>query len=66
MQLKINGQIKFLSSPLNVSELLRQLQLVPERVVVELNENILTAEHHETVTLKDGDSLELVQFVGGG
>jgi sulfur carrier protein len=66
MQLKINGQSRNFTSPLNVAELLSQLQLTPERVVVELNRNILTADHHPATLLQNGDSLELIQFVGGG
>jgi len=66
MQLKINGQMRNLESPLSIAELLSRLQLVPDRVVVELNETILTADHHSTTLLQDGDNLELIQFVGGG
>ena len=66
MQLKINGQSRSFAAPLNVAELLAQLQLTPERVVVELNRHILTADNHSATTLQDGDCLELIQFVGGG
>ena len=66
MQLKINGQNRTFSVALTVAELLCRLQLAPERVVVELNRKILTADHHTATRLQDGDSLELIQFVGGG
>ena len=65
MQLNINGQLRNFSEPLTISQLLQQLELAPERVVVELNKEILTAESHST-QLNDGDALELIQFVGGG
>ncbi len=66
MQLTINGQKKEFSTPITVQQLLTQLGLSAERVVVELNRNILTAEKHPETELKSGDSIELVQFVGGG
>ena len=65
MQLIINGQQRSVKQALTVSQLLQQLNLAPERVVVELNKNILTAEAYATL-LEDGDALELIQFVGGG
>jgi thiamine biosynthesis protein ThiS len=65
MQLIINGQLRDFTSPLTISQLLQQLDLSPKRVVIELNTKILTAEAH-TAQLKDGDTLELIQFVGGG
>jgi len=66
MQININGQNRTFTAPLNVTELLGQLQLAAERVVVELNREILTTDHHSTTLLQDGDQLELIQFVGGG
>lgn len=66
MQLTINGHKKEFAAPITVQQLLTQLDLSTERVVVELNRNILTAEKHSETELKPGDSIELVQFVGGG
>ena len=67
MKLTINGSTKEFSAPITtVQQLLTQLNLSPEQVVVELNRNILPAEKHPETELKSGDSIELVQFVGGG
>ena len=65
MQLNINGQLRDFAKPITISELLQQLDLAPERVVIELNKQIITVDAHNT-RLKDGDALELIQFVGGG
>lgn len=65
MQLNINGRLRDFTEPISISELLQQLDLAPERVVIELNKKILTIDAHHTL-LKDGDALELIQFVGGG
>ena len=66
MYLSVNGQGREFPQPLNVEQLLEQLELKPERVVVELNREILTVDRHADIQLQDGDSLELIQFVGGG
>jgi thiamine biosynthesis protein ThiS len=66
MKLTINGQNRDIEKSGSLRLLLEQLQLSPERVVVELNGSILaTEQYHETV-LQDGDNLELIEFVGGG
>ena len=66
MKLTINGQSKEYPDKLTVQQLLQQLNLSPERVVVELNRNILSPDRHHETELKAEDSIELVQFVGGG
>lgn len=37
-----------------------------KRVAVELNGDILPKAQYECTALKDGDSVEIVSFVGGG
>jgi len=66
MYLCVNGQSREFQQLLNVEQLLEYLELKPERVVVELNREILTVDRHADIQLQDGDSLELIQFVGGG
>ena len=66
MKLTINGKPKEYPKRLTVQQLLQQLNLPPERVVVELNRNILPPDMHNKTELKAEDIVELVQFVGGG
>ena len=66
MNLSINGKIKDYPEQLNIVQLLELLELSPERVVVELNREILTVDKHAETQLKNSDTLELIQFVGGG
>lgn len=49
-----------------VLDLIRRLELNPERVVVEYNAAILPAAAFAGTVLAEGDRLELLQFVGGG
>ncbi len=49
-----------------VIELLNRRGLDPKLVVVELNGKILPSADFSTTTLKEGDTVEIVQFVAGG
>ncbi len=66
MIVRINGEEKEVGVGLNVSQLLDHLGIRPGRVVVELNRDILPRDAHSATVLKEGDSLEIVHFVGGG
>lgn len=66
MNITVNGQNKEYPELLTLIQLLDTLELAIDRVVVELNRNILTADKLADIRLKDGDKLELIQFVGGG
>ncbi|MCH7915850.1 MAG: sulfur carrier protein ThiS [Deltaproteobacteria bacterium] len=46
--------------------MLGELGIRPGRVVVELNRDVLSRETHGSTTLKEGDQIEIVHFVGGG
>lgn len=37
-----------------------------DRIAIELNGAIVSRKDYDKVTLKDGDSMEIVHFVGGG
>ena len=66
MKIHINGEEKEIAQGLSVAGLLDELQIRPARVVVELNRTVLSRESHGSTSLKDGDMLEIVHFVGGG
>ncbi len=66
MNIHINGEKREITDGLSVAGLLEELQIRPGRVVVELNHTIVARESHGSTLLKEGDSLEIVHFVGGG
>ena len=65
MTLTINGEPREVADGLTVAALVTQLG-VGGRVAVELNGEVLRQAQHPEVTLRDGDALEVVTFVGGG
>jgi thiamine biosynthesis protein ThiS len=66
MFLHINGEQRDFPGDLTVASLVAQLGMKPDRVAVELNLAIVPRAQWDTTTLKDGDKLEVVHFVGGG
>lgn len=66
MTITVNGRPKELDGPTTVAALLESLKLDAARVAVELNRKILPRAEFAETALADGDSLEIVQFVGGG
>jgi thiamine biosynthesis protein ThiS len=65
--LTVNGCVRAVPEGMTLAELLAELQLDPRMIVVEHNRVILRErEQFLTHRLGDGDTLELVHFVGGG
>lgn len=62
---KINGEMLDKSGR-SVSEVLSEMSISGQRVAVEINEEIVPKAKYDETILKDGDSVEVVRFVGGG
>ena len=63
--IKVNGE-EFAAEGLTVAELLERKGYDRTRVAVELNEEIVFKVQYDQTVIKDGDSVEVVSFVGGG
>ena len=66
MKVKINGKEQEILTSKTVKDILDELGLDCARVAVEVNYKVLEREHFGSHTLKDGDVVEIVRFVGGG
>jgi thiamine biosynthesis protein ThiS len=66
MRLTINGETKESIGAATLKELLEELGIASERVAVEVNVSIVKKSEYETFRLKNGDVIEIVNFVGGG
>lgn len=66
MRLKINGDEKDVANVSTLVDLVESLAMKSDRVAVELNREIVPRSNWAATTLKDGDQLEIVHFVGGG
>lgn len=65
MNITTNGEAASIE-PLSVQEYLISLGIDPRRVAVELNRDILPKAQYQATLLQEGDTLEIVHFVGGG
>ena len=67
MQIFINGNLKQLDTEnVTISALVVTLNLTGKRLAIEQNGEIVPRSQFDTVTLRDGDKLEIVGAVGGG
>ena len=63
---KINGKEAADVCGMTVSQYLSANNYNPTHIVVELNEEIIKRDTYDTTVLKDGDVVEILQFMGGG
>jgi len=66
IKITVNGDTREFDSKSSLDDLLRVLDLDPQMVVVEHNRSIVRRPQLAATPLEDGDSVELVHFVGGG
>lgn len=66
MQIQLNGEKKTLDAELTVSALIEQLGIPGKNLAVEHNGEFLDPETFDARAVRDGDTLEIVRFVGGG
>jgi len=66
IQIVVNGAAHRFEQPLEVTELLRRLELEGKKIAVEQNGEIVPKSAHASTVVNDGDQLEIVVAVGGG
>ena len=66
MKVSVNGECVELPASATVSVLLERLKLLPDRVAVEMDKQIVRRSDWDRAEISAGASLEVVQFVGGG
>ena len=65
MEIVVYGETVTIAA-MSVLGYLQSIAIDPQRVAVELNLDILPKVEYGTTMLKQGDSVEIVNFVGGG
>ena len=65
MQIKLNGEFRE-TTAVTLEQLVSSYNLNPQAVVIERNGVIAQKEAWATITLHDGDQVEIISFVGGG
>lgn len=62
---KVNGEMKDIAGK-TVSEYLLTTDYDPKRIAVERNGEIVFKSQYDSTVFSDGDTIEIVSFVGGG
>ena len=66
MQILVNGERRDAAVGTTVGDLLRELEIRPDRVAVEVNLEILDRQEFARRGLREGDRVEIISFMGGG
>ncbi|PCI20626.1 MAG: thiamine biosynthesis protein ThiS [Piscirickettsiaceae bacterium] len=66
MDIYLNGENFSCDKPCTIQQLIEKMGLVGKRLAVELNEEIKPADQFGIICLNDGDTVEVVQAIGGG
>lgn len=62
----LNGERHRVRSGETLAELLSRLQLDPQRIAVEVNQELVPRSQHGQYVIRPGDHIEIVTLVGGG
>ena len=66
VKVQLNGKEREVPDGLTVEDFLKHLDLHPQRVAVELNREIVKRARFGETQRHSNDSIEILQFVGGG
>src|SRR5262245_26679374 len=66
MRVLINGEEREMTGSVTLADLVERLDLSSQRVAIELNRNVVRKKDWPETSVKDGDRIEVVHFVGGG
>ena len=66
VSITVNGAHRRVTAGLTLAQLAAELGLVPEKVAVERNLEVVPRSTLTQVCVEDGDDIEIVHFVGGG
>ncbi len=64
--IQLNGEPYAIEGDARLIALIEKLKMKPTRIAVELNREVVPKSNYAEITLREGDELELINFVGGG
>ena len=66
VQITVNGEPKAVAAGATVADLVAMFDVAPERIAVEVNEQLVRRSSYAQTPLNGGDRVEIVTLVGGG
>ena len=63
----VNGEAQEVQLPISLTELIKQNDVLqPEMVSVQVNDDFVDRDEWDDVTIKEGDAVDFLYFMGGG
>ena len=63
----VNGEAQEVQLPITLTELIRKNNVLqPEMVSVQVNDDFVDRDKWDKVTIKEGDAVDFLYFMGGG
>lgn len=66
ISVRVNGEQREIARGATIAAMLREIGIDPQRVAVERNREVVPRSTMDKVEVGDGDTFEIVHFVGGG
>jgi thiamine biosynthesis protein ThiS len=66
IRIYINGQPHEMPGTQTVASLVAKLDIPADRIAIELNKSIVRKREWNTMLVREGAQIEIVEFVGGG
>ena len=66
MQIRVNGIKQEVPSGQCLIDLLKNLEISPKQIAIEINLTVIDPEAYHKHTLHKGDQIEIIRFIGGG
>ena len=66
MRITVNGEGLEIPDGASVADLVRNCQVEPKHIAIEINRSLVPRKTFAATPLNDGDQVEIVTFVGGG
>ena len=64
--IELNGEPHRIDGDFGLMTLISALKLKPKRIAVEVNREVVPKAEYDKIVLKNGDVVEIINFVGGG
>ena len=66
MEITLNGEKRRIEAEVDIERLLDLFSLPQQRVAVEVNRSVIRRADWRKVSVAEGDTVEVIHFVGGG
>jgi sulfur carrier protein len=66
MEISVNGKLQNVRNGITIGEFLETCSIDRAKVVVEVNNSIVSRDCFGSQVFKSGDKVEILRFVGGG